>query len=212
MKSIMIADDHMIAREGIKKLLENNEDFQVVAEVSDGVECIRKLETVMPDILILDIKMPEIDGMRVLRILKEQKSTIKVFMMTAHSEIDYLVEANDLGVDAYALKNISYDEFISALYSIVENKTYIQTSLIPKLNNKLLMRDIDKDKIESLTRREMDMIIKIASGMSNKEIANTLNITERTVKNHISSLFKKIGVSDRTQAAVFAIKNNLIIL
>lgn len=209
MIKVMIADDHMIVREGIKKILEKKE-IEIVAEASNGEECLAKLEMFCPDILISDIHMPEKSGIEILKVAKERKLPVSIFLITAYTDIDDIVEAVDLGVNGYALKNIDQEELIKGLYEIADGKQYIQTSLIPKLNNKLLMQNEDKDKIQSLTRREMDMLKQIASGMSNKEIASTFDITERTVKNHISSLFKKIGVSDRTQAAVFAIKNNLI--
>lgn len=210
--NIMIADDHILFREGMKKLMESNSKIQIVLESEDGEDCLEQLENTEEniDLLLLDISMPKKDGIEVLKALKEKKSEVKVFILTAHDEIEHLVNAVDLGVNGFALKTVTYSELLAAIKHVIEGKQYIQTSLIPALNNKLIKRDVDKDKINSLTRREMDMLIQIASGMSNKEIANSLFITERTVKNHISSLFKKIEVSDRTQAAVFAIKNNLI--
>lgn len=210
--NIMIADDHILFREGMKKLMESNSEIQIVLESEDGEDCLEQLENTEEniDLLLLDISMPKKDGIEVLKALKENKSEVKVFILTAHDEIEYLVNAVDLGVNGFALKTVTYSELLAAIKHVIEGKQYIQTSLIPALNNKLIKRDVDKDKIDSLTRREMDMLIQIASGMSNREIANSLFITERTVKNHISSLFKKIEVSDRTQAAVFAIKNNLI--
>ena len=210
--NIMIADDHILFREGMKKLIESNSEIQIVLESEDGEDCLEQLENTEEniDLLLLDISMPKKDGIEVLKALKEKKSEVRVFILTAHDEIEYLVNAVDLGVNGCALKTVTYSELLAAIKHVIEGKQYIQTSLIPALNNKLIKRDVDKDKIDSLTRREMDMLIQIASGMSNREIANSLFITERTVKNHISSLFKKIEVSDRTQAAVFAIKNNLI--
>lgn len=210
--NIMIADDHILFREGMKKLIESNSEIQIVLESEDGEDCLEQLENTEEniDLLLLDISMPKKDGIEVLKALKEKKSEVRVFILTAHDEIEYLVNAVDLGVNGFALKTVTYSELLAAIKHVIEGKQYIQTSLIPALNNKLIKRDVDKDKIDSLTRREMDMLIQIASGMSNREIANSLFITERTVKNHISSLFKKIEVSDRTQAAVFAIKNNLI--
>ena len=210
--NIMIADDHILFREGMKKLIESNSEIQIVLESEDGEDCLEQLENTEEniDLLVLDISMPKKDGIEVLKALKEKKSEVRVFILTAHDEIEYLVNAVDLGVNGFALKTVTYSELLAAIKHVIEGKQYIQTSLIPALNNKLIKRDVDKDKIDSLTRREMDMLIQIASGMSNREIANSLFITERTVKNHISSLFKKIEVSDRTQAAVFAIKNNLI--
>ena len=130
--------------------------------------------------------------------------------MTVHNELEYLLKAVDIGVDGYILKDSESAELKKAINAILAGENYIQASLIPALNNRLANRDIDKDKIDSLTGRELEVLIQVASGMFNKEIATSLNISERTVKNHISNIFKKIDVSDRTQAAVFAIKNNII--
>ena len=116
----------------------------------------------------------------------------------------------DIGVDGYILKDSESAELKKAIFSIYNGESYIQASLIPSLNYRLANRDLDKEKIDSLTKRELEVLIQVANGMFNKEIAIILNISERTVKNHISNIFKKIEVNDRTQAAVFAIKNNLI--
>ena len=113
-------------------------------------------------------------------------------------------------MDGYILKDSESAELKKAIVSVVNGENYIQPSLIQMLNAKLVSRDTDKDKIEQLTKRELEVLIKVASGMFNKEIAISLNISERTVKNHISNIFKKIQVSDRTQAAVFAIRNDII--
>jgi DNA-binding NarL/FixJ family response regulator len=120
------------------------------------------------------------------------------------------MKAIEIGVDGYILKDTESSELKRAIISIFNGETYIQPNLIPAMNNRLINRDIDEIRIKSLTKREMEVLITVANGMSNKEIAANLHISERTVKNHISNIFKKIDVSDRTQAAVFAIKNNLI--
>ena len=131
-------------------------------------------------------------------------------VLTVHNEVEYLLKAVDIGVDGYIMKDAEFAELKNAINCIMQGETYIQPSLVPALNNRLVSRDIDKEKINSLTKRELEVLIEVANGMFNKEIATSLNISERTVKNHISNIFKKIDVSDRTQAAVFAIKNNLI--
>ena len=150
------------------------------------------------------------NGIEVLKIIKDEKIDVKVLILTVHNEIEYLIKAVDIGVDGYILKDSESSELKKAIRAVNNGENYIQPKLIPALNNKLVSRDIDKDKIDSLTGREIEVLIQVANGMFNKEIANTLNISERTVKNHISNIFKKIEVSDRTQAAVFAIKNDLI--
>ncbi len=208
--NVMIADDHSLIREGLKQLLEFDGTIKVVCEASNGVECLDKLHTFNPDVLLLDINMPEMNGIEVLKKMKEDQSQVKVLILTVHNETDYLMKAVDIGVDGYILKDSESQELKKAIKAVKDGENYIQPSLIPALNNQLVNRDTDKDKISSLTNRELEVLVQVANGMFNKEIATNLNISERTVKNHISNIFKKIDVSDRTQAAVFAIKNNII--
>jgi DNA-binding NarL/FixJ family response regulator len=207
---VMIADDHELIREGLRKLLELEGNIEVVAEAADGVECLDKLKQIVPDVLLLDINMPRKNGIEVLQQIREQHLNIKVLILTVHNEVEYLIKAVDIGVDGYLMKDSSSDELKKAIHVVMDGENYIQASLVPLLNSKLIARDVDQEKIELLTKREFEVLIKISNGMSNREIATTLNISERTVKNHISNIFKKIEVADRTQAAVFAIRNNLI--
>lgn len=206
---VMIADDHVLIREGIKQLLEFDGSIEVIEEAADGEECLEKLKTVQPEVLLLDINMPIKNGIEVLEEIKKNNLPVKVLILTVHNEVEYLIKAVDIGVDGYILKDSESSELKKAINYVLTGENYIQASLIPALNSRLVHRDIDKEKIESLTKRELEVLIQVASGMFNKEIANSLNISERTVKNHISNIFKKIEVNDRTQAAVFAIKNNL---
>ncbi len=208
---VMLADDHILLREGIKKLLEVDGSIEVIEQASDGFECLDKLQNVTPDILLLDINMPKMNGIEVLEELKVKKNPLKVLVLTVHSEVEYLVKAVDIGANGYILKDSGSAELKLAIETIVkEDENYIQPSLIPSLNSRLINRDIDKEKLETLTKRELEILAQVSSGMFNKEIAVNLNISERTVKNHISNIFKKIDVSDRTQAAVFAIRNNIV--
>lgn len=207
---VMITDDHSLIREGLKQLLEFDGSIEVVGEASNGVECLKKLSECNPEVLLLDINMPEKNGIEVLKQMKADDSKIKVLILTVHNEMDYLMKAVDIGVDGYILKDSESAELKKAIRAVRNGENYIQPSLIPALNSQLLSRDTDKDKISSLTNRELEVLVQVANGMFNKEIATNLNISERTVKNHISNIFKKIDVSDRTQAAVFAIKNNII--
>jgi len=208
--NVMITDDHSMIREGLKQLLELEGDFKVVAEACDGLECISKLETVTPDVLLLDINMPNMNGLEVLQKMKEKRMKVKVLVLTVHNEVEYLLKAVDIGVNGYLLKDSESAELKKAILAVVSGENYIQPSLIPVLNAKMIDRDKDIVKIESLTKRELEVLKNLSYGMYNKEIAEKLDISERTVKNHISNIFKKIEVTDRTQAAVFAIRNNLI--
>ena len=207
---VMLADDHVLIREGIKKLLEFDGSIEVVDEASDGEECLEKILRSKPQVLLLDINMPKVNGIEVLEEIKRKKIDVKVLILTVHNEVEYLLKAVDIGVDGYLLKDSGSSELKKAIDVVMSGENYIQPELIPALNKRLVARDIDKDKIDSLTKRELEVLIKVANGMINKEIATSLDISERTVKNHISNIFKKIDVSDRTQAAVFAIKNDII--
>lgn len=206
----MIADDHSMIREGLKNLLELDGDIQVIAEAENGIDCLNKLENCSPDVLLLDINMPEMNGLEVLENLKSQKKKNKVLVLTVHNEVEYLMKAVDIGVNGYLLKDSESAELKKAIVSVYNGETYIQPSLIPSLNSKMIERSIDDDKIRNLTNRELEVLKLLSVGMFNKEIAEDLSISERTVKNHVSNIFKKLDVTDRTQAAVFAIRNNLV--
>jgi DNA-binding NarL/FixJ family response regulator len=207
---ILLADDHVLIREGIKKLLEFDGSMEVISEANDGVECLEILKNVKPDILLLDINMPKMNGIDVLEELKAQNIDVRVLVLTVHNEVEYLLKAIDIGSDGYILKDTGFSELKKAIKTVVDGESYIQPRLIPSLNSRLVKHNIDKERIAKLTKRELEILAQIAGGLFNKEIGNNLNISERTVKNHISSIFKKLEVSDRTQAAVFAIKNNVV--
>lgn len=207
---VIIADDHSMVREGLKQLLELDGDIVVIGETSDGVECLDLLEKKLPQALLLDINMPNMNGLEVLEKIKEKKLDTKVIILTVHNEVEYLLKAVEIGIDGYMLKDSNSDELKKAIYSVIDGESYIQPNLIPILNSKMIERDVEKEKLALLTKRELEVLKLMAVGSYNKEIGEKLNISERTVKNHISSIFKKIDVSDRTQAAIFAIRNNLI--
>lgn len=207
---IIISDDHALIREGLKQLLEFDGDISVIEEAANGEECIEKVVRYNPDVLLLDINMPKKNGIEVLENIRDRGLNQKVIILTVHNEVEYMLKAMDLGVNGYILKDSCSSEIKQAIYSVIKGEVFIQKELVPVLNSKLLKRDIDKEKIKSLTNRELEILKLVSYGKSNKDLASDLNISERTVKNHLSSLFKKIDVEDRTQAAVFAIKNDLV--
>lgn len=207
---IIIADDHMMIREGLKQLLELDGTMKVIAEANDGEECLNLLnKKIHPDILLLDINMPKKNGIEVLEYIKQNKIPVKVLILTVHNEVEYLLKAVDIGIDGYLLKDSCYDELKEAIDVIISGNTYIQPSLLPALNESMEDYALDKEKIEWLTKRKLDVLRLISKGCSNKKISDELTISERTVKNHISHIFRKIDVEDRTQAAVFAIRNKI---
>ncbi|MBQ2980589.1 MAG: response regulator transcription factor [Lachnospiraceae bacterium] len=207
---LMIADDHSMIREGLKQLLELDYNLKVVAEAADGNETLKKLDEYNVDVLLLDINMPNMNGLEALKHIRVNNFNTKVLILTIHNEIDYLLKAVDIGCDGYVLKDSDSNLLRKAIYTVYEGEKFIQPSLTPMLNAGLISRVEIDPKLNELTRREMEILKLIAEGLFNKEIGLKLDISERTVKNHVSSIFKKIEVSDRTQAAVYAIKNNLI--
>jgi len=210
MISVMIVDDHKMVREGLKRILEFDGEVQVIEEADNGQDCIKKLKTVKPDIILLDINMPVMNGIETLQALKKKRKKYKVLMLTVHNEIEYLIKAVDIGIDGYLLKDSDSNELKRAINCVHNGEKFIQPSLIPLLNSKLIARDLDKEKVERLSNREIEVLKLVSVGMFNKEIGKKLDISERTVKNHMSSIFKKIECTDRTQAAVFAIRNGLV--
>ena len=162
------------------------------------------------NLTLLDINMPKMNGLEVLKALKDRKSKVKVLVLTAHNETEYLMKAVDIGINGYVLKESESAELKKAIFTIADGETYIQPSLIPALNSKMIQKNEDELKIDALTKREMEVLKEMSVGKFNRDIAKEMKISERTVKNHISSIFKKLEVTDRTQAAVFAIRNNII--
>ncbi len=208
--NVLIADDHTIVREGVKCILDSTGDIDVVAEAADGYECLNAVNKMNPNIVLLDINMPNMDGLKVLEIMKDQKVSAKVLFLTANDSPESLMKAVDMGCDGYILKKSDSVALRKAIHAVYNGELYIQPELKPILRETVSIRDTAMDKLNDLTKREIDVLKLLAEGLFNKEIASRLNISERTVKNHVSNIFKKISVSDRTQAAVFAIKNNLI--
>lgn len=205
---VMIADDHLMVREGIKQLLQLDGEIVVNGEADDGKQCIEILNTVKTDVLLLDINMPKMNGLQVLQYLKEFRKDIKVIILTIHNEIEYIMKAVERNVEGYVLKDSDSSILKKAIRCVFEGGTFIQPELTPMLKQKIEEKKLlNKNSDDALTKREVEVLKLLAEGLFNKEIAYNLEISEKTVKNHVSNIFKKINVSDRTQAAVYAIKN-----
>lgn len=207
--NIYIIDDHSLVREGIKQLLELDGDIKVIGQAGNGVEGLSLIEKQLPDVILLDINMPVMNGLQMLQELKNRKLNVKVLILTIHNEIEYLSRAVNIGIDGYVLKDSDSKVLKKAITTIYNNEKFIQPSLAPLLDSKVNYTS-SNTLIQSLTKREIEVLKLLAEGLFNKEIASKLSISEKTVKNHVSNIFRKIEVFDRTQAAVFAIKHNLI--
>ena len=206
--NVLLADDHMMVREGIHQLLELEDNISVVGEAGDGIECIDAIYKLRPDVVILDINMPKMDGLSVLKKIRESNIGCKVIVLTFYNEIGIVQDAVKSGANGYILKEADSTLLVKAINIVTTGERYIQPSIAAMLRQSKIIEQ--QNRAEALTKRELEIIKLLVGGLYNKEIADYLNISEKTVKNHISSIFRKINVSDRTQAAVYAIKNNLV--
>jgi DNA-binding NarL/FixJ family response regulator len=215
---IIIADDHSIIREGLRHLLALESDVDVIAEAKDGEETLQVVKKYKPDILLLDINMPIMNGLEVLNNMKGSEINSKVIMLTIHNEVEFLIKAIEIGIRGYVLKDSSSKVIMKAIKTVHSGGIYIEPSMVENLfknfkpiENKVKEKvKLVKNNLFDLTSRELEVLKLISNGMLNKEIARDLEISEKTVKNHVSNLFKKMNVSDRTQAAVIAIKQKII--
>ncbi len=208
---VVIADDHAIVREGIKNLVELSSEFKVVGLAENGQVAIDICKAEKPDVLLLDISMPSMNGIEVLRRLFRHKIDTKVIVLTIHDEKAYLVETMSLGVKGYVLKDADSDILLEAIRTVASGEVYIYPSMrkyLDKTTKKIIISG-KSEVFDLLTARELEIIKFLADGYSNKDIAETLYISEKTVKNHVSNIFKKLGVNDRTSAAIYAIKKGL---
>lgn len=213
MINVLLVDDHSMVREGIKQLLELDGDIKVIGEAGNGMMCLEMLETLTPDVILLDINMPQMDGLQVLAKLKERKLNQKVLILTIHNEVEYLMRAVEIGVAGYLLKDSESSVLKEAIFAVYNGDSFIDATMTPLLKEQKYLKDLQKEarsKEKLLSTREIEVLCALAEGLYNKEIASKLQISEKTVKNHVSNIFKKIGVSDRTQAAVYAIRHKFV--
>jgi len=211
---VLIVDDHSLVRQGLSQILSLEEDLEVVGEAKDGEECLHKVRELRPDVTLLDINMPNVNGIKALRKLKDMDQNTKVIILTFHEEIEYLFETFNLGANGYIVKDADSDVLIQGIREVHSGVSYVYPTMVEGDASQLSMirsvETTDQEQPKSqLTKREYEILTLIADGLNNKEIANTLFISEKTVKNHVSNIFKKIKVNDRTQAAIYAYRNRI---
>jgi NarL family two-component system response regulator LiaR len=208
---VLIVDDHQIVRQGLRNFLELNEDIQVVGEAGDGISAQNAASQLQPDVILMDLVMPGMDGIAATSAIKGTHPGIKIIALTSFTEDDKVIPAIQAGASCYLLKDVTPDDLVesiraaargeSRLHPEVTRKLMEQVSKPPGVQNSRVPGDI--------TDREMDVIRLVAKGRSNQDIARELVISEKTVKTHMSSILSKLALEDRTQVAIFAIKNGL---
>ena len=209
---LLIADDHSMVRQGLKQILELEKDITVVALASNGDEAVKLAREYKPDVILMDINMPGTNGIQAIKELKQDKHTCKVIVLTIHQDREYLFKTIQMGAEGYVLKDAEPSVLVEAIRSVFGGQSYIQSNMTKELVkefNRVTLHEKDRNEENSLTAREVEVLELIAEGMINKEIAKQLYISEKTVKNHVSNIFKKLNVSDRTQAAIYAFKHNI---
>lgn len=221
---ILIIDDHQLFREGVKRILELEKNFEVVAEGDDGEDAVNLVEQYNPDVVVMDINMPHMNGVEATAKLVEKFPEVKVLILSIHDDESYVTHALKTGAMGYLLKEMDADSLIEAVRVVADGGSYLH----PKVTHNLLneyrrlaagdsgrsmgtLKDVEYRKpLHILTRRECEVLQMLADGKSNRGIGETLFISEKTVKNHVSNILQKMDVNDRTQAVVVAIKNGWV--
>ncbi len=209
---IAIADDHPIFRDGLRKLLALEEDFQVVAEARDGKEVLDILQRDEPDILLLDLKMPGLDGLSTLQRLQAQKTKTRVIVLTASDNEDEYVQAMKFGTSGIVLKQTATELLIKSIRKVYSGEIWLDSRTTAAVMRQFASPAdaAAKDRERSpLSQREREIVVLVAQGFKNKEIAERMFISEQTVKNHLHNIFDKLGVSDRLELALYAIHKNI---
>jgi DNA-binding NarL/FixJ family response regulator len=206
---VVIADDHVLVREGLRKLLEQDDSIEVITEVGDGQGAINIARKHKIDVILMDVNMPGTNGLIATQVIKREIPSIKIIALTIY-EGEEIVQMVKAGVSAYMLKDVDGSELINTIHKVMNGEIVIHPRVANHLVNELTRTGQDSDECK-LTKREKDVLALLIKGNSNKEMAESMFISEKTVKNHLTSIFRKLGVKDRTQAAVYALKHNIVV-
>ena len=208
---ILIADDHPVVREGLIAMIKREPDFQVVGEASNGLEAVKKTRELKPDIVLMDLRMPELDGVEAMRQISTFAPATKFIILTTFSDDEYIFRGIEAGARAYLLKDAPREDLFRAIRAVHRGESLIQ----PVVASKVLDRFAELSRqaqapADLLSEREIEVLKLIAKGDANKEIAAELHITDSTVKTHVSSIFQKLNAKDRTDAVMQAVKRGII--
>ena len=205
---VLIADDHTVVRKGIRALLETEPGITVVGEAADGEDAIHKALALKPDVILMDLVMPKLDGVQAIKELREKLPEIKVLVLTSFAEDRRIVAAIEAGALGYLLKDSSPEDLVRAIREVHRGESSLHPKVAQQLIKKL-RRPAEEPEREELTARERKVLALIARGLSNREIARELSISEPTVRTHVSNILRKLGLKSRTQAALYALKEGL---
>jgi DNA-binding NarL/FixJ family response regulator len=211
---VLLADDHVLVRQGIRQFLEEEGDIEVIAEANDGKEAIQIIQEEQPDVAILDIRMPHMSGVEATRRIKERFPKVRVLILTAYDDDPYVFALLQAGADGYVLKTSSAEELVRAVHTV--NKD--QSALSPEIASKVVQQMTSgkpaaaAEQVESLTERELDVLRLAAQGKTNRAIGSALEISHRTVQGHLANIYGKLGVNSRTEAVTEALRRGWIVI
>jgi DNA-binding NarL/FixJ family response regulator len=209
---VMIVDDHLVVREGLKQLLEVNEDIKVIAQASNGLECLHLLEKFSPDLIFMDVRMPGISGIETTRLAHQKYPQIKIVMLTIYEDDQYVTEAIQAGASGYVLKKVQREELIKIIRDVMDHGAFLDPAMTAKIFDRLKQGDSGPEREEKvlLTRRELEILKEIVAGHTDRTTGQSLNISAYTVRSHIKSLYKKLGVTSKSAAVAKAIQEKII--
>ncbi len=202
---LLLVEDHHIVRRGLVFFLKTREEFEIVGEAENGEDALTFVRTERPDVVLMDLSMPKMDGVEATKQIKQYDETIKILILSSFSEQDYVLPALEAGADGYQLKEVQPEQLVASIIAIYEGNANFHPKVTPALLGRSAVKK--ENPFSMLTKREQEVLQEIAKGRSNKEIAAELHITEQTVKTHVSNILAKLEVDDRTQAALYAVKH-----
>lgn len=207
---VLIADDHPVVREGLSAMLGKEQDIQVVGEAENGVEAVNKAKKLQPDIILMDLRMPELDGVEAMCQIRAENPDIKFIVLTTYDNDEYIFKGIEAGARAYLLKDAPREELFKAIRAVYRGESLIQPAVAGKVLDRFAKLSREAQIPEALSERELEVLKLMAKGAANKEIATKLFISESTVKTHIQSIFQKLEVGDRTEAVTKALQKGII--
>lgn len=208
---VMLVDDHALIREGLAKILALEKGFALVGEAADGEEAVRLAGVIQPDVILMDVNMPTLSGIEASRAIKERYPGIEIIALTIHDDEAYVSALIRAGASGYLLKDVSADELTKAIRRVCSGEAVLHPAISRKALQALRQEAAKASGQEAgLTPRELEVLALVVQGADNRSVASTLFISEKTVKNHLTSIFRKLGVHDRTQAALYAVKQKLV--
>jgi DNA-binding NarL/FixJ family response regulator len=210
MTRVLLVDDHELVRQGIAAMLATASDIQIIGNARSGREALEVARKELPDIVLMDVRMPDMDGLEATRKIKEERPRTAVIMLTMHDNPTYLRDAVRAGAAGYLLKDVSKDELVDAVRQVATGGAFIESQMLKGMLSEMKPTGQAAPASKNLTKREREILSLVAEGMSNREIAEKLVLSPETVKSHVAAILEKLNVSDRTQAAIYAVRNGLV--